>query len=84
MRNLNLLSDVPYRLGTGTYSKPLTVYCIRLNWGKNSYYVPYSVFDDNFAGDDGSALSLYYYSGRFDNVTFSNHKGTAVRVSTAH
>ena len=40
-----------------------------------------SVFDDNF-GADGAAVSLYYRSARLDNVTFSNQRGTAVRVST--
>ena len=40
-----------------------------------------SVFDDNF-GADGATVSLSYYSGKLDNVTFSNQRGTAVRVST--
>ena len=42
-----------------------------------------SVFDGNF-GADGAAVSFYYRSGTFDNVTFSNQTGTAVRVSTAY
>ena len=39
------------------------------------------MFDDNYGGDGGT-ISLYYYSGKFDNVVFSNQKGTTVRVST--
>jgi len=41
------------------------------------------VFDGN-VGADGAAISFYYRSGIFDNVTFSNQTGAAVRVSTAY
>jgi len=40
-----------------------------------------SVFAGNY-GVDGAALGFYYRRARFDNVTFSNQSGTAVRVST--
>ena len=40
----------------------------------------YSLFDGNH-GADGSAINLAYYNVNFDNVTFSNNVGSAVRVS---
>ena len=39
-----------------------------------------SNFDKNF-GSGGATISLIYFSGNFNNVTFSNHKGPVVRVS---
>ena len=39
-----------------------------------------SNFDNNF-GSGGASVSLIYYSGNFNNVTFSNHSGPVVRVS---
>ncbi|XP_065919889.1 uncharacterized protein [Dysidea avara] len=36
-------------------------------------------FSENF-GTDGATVSLNYYSGRFDNVTFKNHRGSVVRT----
>jgi len=38
------------------------------------------MFDGNTAAD-GSAINVAYYSIKFDNVTFSNNKESAVRVS---
>ena len=43
------------------------------------YYNCYSEFHGNF-GADGATISLSFYSGSFDNVTFSNHRGSVVRV----
>ena len=40
----------------------------------------YSLFDGNH-GADGAAINLAYYNVKFDNVTFSNNVGSAVRVS---
>ena len=40
----------------------------------------YSLFDGN-RGADGAAINLAYYNVNFDNVTFSNNVGSAVRVS---
>ena len=39
-----------------------------------------SIFDDNY-GADGAAVSLSYYTGSFNNVTFRNHRGPVLRVS---
>ena len=43
------------------------------------YYNCYSEFDDNF-GADGATICLSFYSGSFDRVKFSNHRGPVVRV----
>ena len=42
----------------------------------------YSVFDGNFGGE-GASVSLIYSTGNFNNVTFSNHRGPALRVSNS-
>ena len=34
----------------------------------------------NLIGADGATISLSFYSGSFDNVTFTNHRGPVVRV----
>lgn len=40
----------------------------------------YSTFDGNVA-PSGAAVQLGYYDARMDNVSFSNHQGSAIRVS---
>ena len=40
----------------------------------------YSLFDSNY-GADGAAINLAYYNVNFNNVTFANNIGSAVRVS---
>ena len=46
-----------------------------------------SVFDGNIAttdpyiATDGAIVNLMHYGARFDNVTFSNNKGSALQVS---
>ena len=39
-----------------------------------------SNFNNNF-GSAGATISLIYFSGNFNNVTFCNHKGPVIRVS---
>ena len=39
----------------------------------------FSVFDGNFA-PSGAAINLGYYDARLDNVSFSHHQGSAIRV----
>ena len=39
-----------------------------------------SHFNNNF-GSGGATISLLFFSGSFNNVTFSNHSGPVVRVS---
>jgi len=43
------------------------------------YVMYYSVFDGNTAAD-GSAINIAFYSTKFDTVTFSNNRESAVRV----
>ena len=38
-----------------------------------------SVFDGNFA-PSGAAINLGYYDAQLDNVSFTNHQGSAIRV----
>ncbi|XP_065908079.1 uncharacterized protein [Dysidea avara] len=51
-----------------------------------SHYTPVTfidcIFDSNF-GADAAAINIAYYNTRFDNVTFSNNIGNAVRVIAA-
>ena len=47
---------------------------------KHIHIIAFSVFDGNIAAD-GSAINIAYYSARFENVTFSRNKESAVRVS---
>ena len=39
-----------------------------------------SYFNNNF-GSGGATVSLIFFSGNFNNITFCNHSGPVVRVS---
>ena len=44
-----------------------------------SLFLFFSEFVGNF-GADGATVSISFYSGSFDNVTFTNNRGPVVRV----
>ena len=40
----------------------------------------FSIFDGN-SGGNGATLNLGFSNGRFEDVTFQNHRGSVIRVS---
>jgi len=49
---------------------------------RNGIAFVYSKFEGNFGESGNSAtLQLSFYSGKFENVSFTNNRGPAVKVS---